>query len=35
MNNYWTSLQLIKARESDLSHAARSARRGSRRHGWL
>ena len=35
MNNYWTSLQLIKARESDLSHAARSARRGSRLRGWL
>jgi hypothetical protein len=35
MNNYWTTLQLIKARESELSQAARSSRRGNRLRGWL
>ena len=35
MNNYWTTIQLIKARERELSQAARSARRGSRLRGWL
>lgn len=35
MNNYWTTLELIRAREHDLAHAARDARRSSRLRGWL
>jgi hypothetical protein len=35
MNNYWTTLQLLKVREKELSHAARSARRGNRVRHWL